>query len=144
MEFADFNLTDTQTLMTETTMPLIGLLWKHDEGDFLRSLKIPGLAGVKLVISDAHTGLKAAIARVFDATWQRCRVHFMRNALSYVPKVQHTIVAAAIGQAFNQADRDHAGETRRLVADQLRSHRMTDRRSFRSSVSRQNSRRTAR
>ncbi|ESR22556.1 Mobile element protein [Lutibaculum baratangense AMV1] len=88
--------------------------------DFLRSLKSRGLAGVKLVISDAHTGLKAAIARVFDATWQRCRVHWMRNALAYVPKGRHTVVAAAIRQAFNQADRDHAGETWRHVADQLR------------------------
>ena len=59
-----------------------------------------GLQGVKLVISDAHTGLKAAIARVFDATWQRCRVHWIRNALAHVPKGQHTVVAAAIRQAL--------------------------------------------
>ena len=88
--------------------------------EFLRSLKARGLEGVKLVISDAHTGLKAAIARVFDATWQRCRVHWMRNALAHVPKGQHTVVAAAIRQAFNQPDRDTAGETWRHVADQLR------------------------
>ena len=43
--------------------------------EFLRSLRARGLGGVRLVISDAHTGLKAAIARVFEATWQRCRVH---------------------------------------------------------------------
>ena len=54
--------------------------------DFLRSLKARGLDGVKLVISDAHTGLKAAIARVFEATWQRCRVHWMRNALAHVSR----------------------------------------------------------
>ena len=89
--------------------------------DFLRGLKSRGLDGVKLVISDAHTGLKAAIARVFDATWQRCRVHWIRNALAYVPKGQHTVVAAAIRQAFNQPDRDSAGQTWRHVADQLRS-----------------------
>ena len=51
--------------------------------DFLRSLSRRGLRGVKLVISDSHAGLKAAIAKVFKATWQRCRVHFMRNALAY-------------------------------------------------------------
>ncbi|BAI75262.1 transposase (plasmid) [Azospirillum sp. B510] len=52
--------------------------------DFLKKLKARGLKGVKLVISDAHEGLKAAIARVMGATWQRCRVHWMRNALAYV------------------------------------------------------------
>lgn len=88
--------------------------------EFLRGLKARGLDGVKLVISDAHTGLKAAIARVFEATWQRCRVHWMRNALAHVQKGQHTMVAAAIRQAFNQPDRDSAGETWRHVADQLR------------------------
>ena len=88
--------------------------------DFLRSLKSRGLQGVKLVISDAHTGLKAAIARVFEATWQRCRVHWIRNALAHVPKGQHTVVAAAIRQAFNQPDRKTAVETWRHVADQLR------------------------
>jgi transposase-like protein len=51
--------------------------------DFLRRLKRRGLAGVKLVISDAHEGIKAAVARVFRASWQRCRVHFMRNALAH-------------------------------------------------------------
>ncbi len=73
------------------------------------------------MISDARTGLKAASARVFDATWQRCRVHWMRNALAHVPKGQHTMVAAAIRQAFNQPNRDSAGQTWRHVADQLRS-----------------------
>ena len=50
---------------------------------FLKSLLRRGLRGVKLVVSDAHEGLKAAIRRVFGATWQRCRVHWMRNALAY-------------------------------------------------------------
>ena len=72
------------------------------------------------MISDAHTGFKAAIARVFDATWQRCRVHWIRNALAHVPKGQHTVVAAAIRQAFNQPDKRAATETWRHVADQLR------------------------
>ncbi len=88
--------------------------------DFLRGLKSRGLAGMKLVISDAHTGLKAAITRVFDATWQRCRVHWMRNALAHVPKGQHTVVAAAIRQAFTQPDQKGAAEVWRHIADQLR------------------------
>lgn len=88
--------------------------------DFLRSLKVRGLDGVKLVISDAHSGLKGAILRVFEATWQRYRVHWMRNALAHVSKGQHTDVAAAIRQAFDQPDRKHAGETWQRVADQLR------------------------
>jgi len=78
------------------------------------------LDGLKLVISDAHTGLKAAIRRVFDATWQRCRVHWMRNALAHVPKGQHTVVSAAIRQAFNQPDQKGTVEVWRHVADQLR------------------------
>ena len=87
---------------------------------FLKSLVKRGLRGVKLVISDAHEGLTAAITRVVGATWQRCRVHFMRNALAHVPKGQHTVVAAAIRQAFIQPDRESAGQTWRHVADQLR------------------------
>jgi putative transposase len=76
--------------------------------DFLKSLTRRGLRGVKLVISDAHEGLKAAIRRVFGAGWQRCRVHWMRNALAYVPKTQQSMVAAALRQAF--LDRPLAGE----------------------------------
>jgi len=88
--------------------------------EFLRSLKARGLNGLKLVIPDAHTGLKAAIRRVFDASWQRCRVHWMRNTLAHVPKGQHTVVSAAIRQAFNQPDRKGAVEVWRHVADQPR------------------------
>jgi putative transposase len=87
---------------------------------FLKSLVRRGLKGVKLVISDAHEGLKQAIARVMGATWQRCRVHWVRNALAHVPKGQHTVVAAAIRQAFLQPDREAASQTWRHVADQLR------------------------
>jgi transposase-like protein len=72
------------------------------------------------VISDAHEGLKAAITRVLSATWQRCRVHFMRNALAYVPKGQNTVVAAAIRQVFLQPDHAAATQVWRQVADQLR------------------------
>jgi transposase-like protein len=76
--------------------------------DFLRSLLRRGLRGVKLVISDAHEGLKATIQRVFSASWQRCRVHWMRNALVYVPKGQQSMIAAALRQAFLQPARASA------------------------------------
>src|SRR3712207_2364593 len=62
---------------------------------FPRRLRARGLHGVRLVVSDAHEGLKAAIARVFNAAWQRCRVHWTRNALAHVLKAQQTVVAAA-------------------------------------------------
>jgi putative transposase len=87
---------------------------------FLKSLVKRGLKGVKLVISDAHEGLKGAIRRVLGATWQRCRVHWMRSALAHVPKGQQTMVAAALRQAFLQADPEAARQTWRQVADQLR------------------------
>jgi len=87
---------------------------------FLRDLVKRGLRGVKLVISDAHEGLKAAITRVMSATWQRCRVHFMRNALAHVPKAQTTVVAAAIRQVFLQPDHASAVQSWRHVTDQLR------------------------
>ena len=87
---------------------------------FLKSLVRRGLKGVKLVISDAHEGLKHAIGKVLGAAWQRCRVHWMRCALARVPKGQQTMVAAALRQAFLQADHDTAQQTWRQVADQLR------------------------
>jgi transposase-like protein len=87
---------------------------------FLKGLLRRGLRGVKLVISDAHEGLKAAIRRVLGATWQRCRVHWMRSALAHVGKGQQTMVAAALRQAFLQADEASAHQVWRQVADQLR------------------------
>ena len=87
---------------------------------FLKSLVRRGLKEVKLVISDAHDGLKHAAAKVLKATWQRCRVHWMRNALAHVAKGQHTMVAAALRQAFLHADQPAARQTWRQVADQLR------------------------
>ena len=87
---------------------------------FLKSLVRRGLRGAKLVISDAHEGLKAAIRRVMGSTWQRCRVHWMRNAQSYVPRGQQSMVSAALRQAFIQPDRVSASQTLRHVADQLR------------------------
>jgi putative transposase len=88
--------------------------------EFLRGLVRRGLKGVKLVISDAHEGLKAAITQVLSATWQRCRVHFMRSLLVHVPKSQQSVVAAAVRQVFVQPDRETAGQAWRHVADQLR------------------------
>jgi transposase-like protein len=75
---------------------------------------------VKLVVSDAHEGLKAAIARVLGATWQRCRVHGMRNALAHLSKAQQSMASAALRQAFLQPDQQSARQTWRHVADQLR------------------------
>lgn len=72
--------------------------------EFLRGLVRRGLQGVQVVVSDAHEGLKAAIHQVFNATWQRCRVHFMRNLLVCVPTAQQGMVAAAVRQVFTQTD----------------------------------------
>jgi putative transposase len=88
--------------------------------DFLRTLKRRGLAGVKLVVSDAHEGLKAAVTKVLRATWQRCRVHFARNALAHAGKAQRRIVSAWIGTAYAQEDATAAHAQWRTVADQLR------------------------
>jgi putative transposase len=87
---------------------------------FLKRLVKRGLRGVKLVVSDAHEGLKHAIAKVLGATWQRCRVHWLRNALAHVPKGQQTMVAAALRQAFLQPDQEAARQAWRQLADQLR------------------------
>ncbi|MFJ2450080.1 IS256 family transposase, partial [Pseudomonas protegens] len=88
--------------------------------DFLRSLMRRGLRGVKLVISDAHEGLKAAVAKVLKSTWQRCRVHFMRNALAHVGKGQRTMVAALLRTVFAQDNEAEARCQWRTVAEQLR------------------------
>ena len=72
--------------------------------DFLRSLARRGLRSVKLVISDAHEGIKAAVSKVMNATWQRCRVHFMRNVMAHAGKSGRRVVSAFIGTAFAQDD----------------------------------------
>ena len=118
---------------TEGRREVVGLHIGPSEAEtfwatFLKSLARRGLRGVKLVISDAHEGLKAAIRRVTGASWQRCRVHWVRNtsralrvdALSYVPKAHQSMAAAALRQAFIQPDRVSASQTLRHVADQLR------------------------
>lgn len=76
---------------------------------FLRSLVKRGLSGVQLVISDAHEGLKGAIAKTLaEATWQRCRVHTMRNVLAHVPKQQQAMVMAAVKTIFVQPSQAEA------------------------------------
>jgi putative transposase len=88
--------------------------------DFLRKLARRGLRGVKLVVSDAHEGPKAAVAKVLNASWQRCRVHFMRNVLAHAGKQGRRVVSAFIGTAFAQDDAEAARTQWRQVADQLR------------------------
>ena len=75
---------------------------------------------MKLVISDAHEGLKAAAAKVLKATWQRCRVHFLRNALAHAGKGQRQVVLALINTVFAQETQEAAIAQWRSVADQLR------------------------
>lgn len=87
---------------------------------FLRSLTRRGLRGVKLVISDAHEGLKVAVAKVLGATWQRCRVHVLRNLLAHVRPGQRAMVAAALRTVFTQESQDAARTQWRQVADGLR------------------------
>jgi putative transposase len=88
--------------------------------DFLRKLTRRGLRGVKLVISDSHEGIKAAVARVLNATWQRCRVHFMRNALAHANRQGRRVASAFIATAFAQDDAEAAKQQWRKVADHLR------------------------
>src|SRR5580704_1941806 len=87
---------------------------------FLKSLARRGLRGVKLAISDAHEGLKAAIRRVLGAAWQRCRVHTMRNLLAHAGRQGRGVAAAFIATAFAQDDAAAANAQWRKVADQLR------------------------
>ena len=104
---------------------VLGMAIGHSEAevfwtDFLRSLARRGLRGVKLVISDSHEGIKAAVSKVFSATWQRCRVHFMRNALAHAGKSGRRVVSAFIATAFAQETPEAARAQWRSVADQLR------------------------
>ena len=88
---------------------------------FLRSLVSRGLSGVRLVTSDSHRGLKGAIEAVVQgASWQRCRVHFMRNALSLVPKAAQQMVGATIRTVFAQPDAVSAHQQWRKVSDGFR------------------------
>jgi putative transposase len=105
---------------------VLGMQIGHSEAevfwtDFLRSLAHRGLRGVKLVISDSHQGIRASVSKVFSATWQRCRVHFMRNALAHAGKSGRRVVSAFIATAFAQETPEAAKAQWRSVADQLRS-----------------------
>jgi len=87
---------------------------------FLRSLVARGLSGVELVISDAHGGIKAAIAAVFDgASWQRCRTHFMANLATKVPKASWPMIATLVRSIFEQPDRDATWDQLGDVVDKL-------------------------
>lgn len=88
---------------------------------FLRGLVARGLGGVQLVVSDAHEGLKGAIGAVLVGTsWQRCRVHFVRNALALVPKSAAQLVAATIRTVFVQPESEMTRTTWRQVAESYR------------------------
>ena len=87
---------------------------------FLRKLARRGLRGVKLVISDAHEGIKAAVSKLLCASWQRCRVHFMRNALAHAGKSGRRVVSAFIATAFAQETPEAASPQWRSVTDQMR------------------------
>ena len=92
--------------------------------EFLRSLADRGLRGVKLVIADdhkgLHKGLRAAARRVFNATHQRCRIHWLRNALAHAPAKQRTAVAAMLKTIFAQETKAEAEAQWDTVADALR------------------------
>jgi transposase-like protein len=87
--------------------------------EFLRGLRARGLAGVRLCVSDAHPGLKAAIAQVLGVPWQRCTVHFLRDMLGHVGKAQQPMIATAIRQVFQAGSAAEAAERLREVVDRL-------------------------
>jgi putative transposase len=88
--------------------------------NFLRKLARRGLRGVKLVVSDSHEGIKAAVSKVLSTSWQRCRVHFMRNVLAHAGKQGRRVISAFIATAFAQDDAEAARQQWRHVADQIR------------------------
>jgi putative transposase len=110
---------------TDGTREVLGMAIGPSEAEpfwtsFLRSLTRRSLRGVKLVISDAHLGIKAAVAKVLKSTWQRCRVHFLRTALAHAGKGQRQMVLALINTVFAQDTHEAAIGQWRAVTDQLR------------------------
>jgi len=111
---------------TEGRREIVGLGLGPSEAEpfwsgFLKGLLKRGLRGVKLVVSDAHEGLKHAVAKVLGATWQRCRVHWMRNALAHVPRGSADGGRSCAPPSLpTQADQAGARQVWRQVADQLR------------------------
>ena len=94
---------------------------------FLRGLVARGLSGVELVVSDAHGGIKAAIATVFaGASWQRCRTHFMANLASRVPKSAWPMVATLVRSIFEQPDHDATWAQLAVVVDKLHETGLAD------------------
>ena len=94
---------------------------------FLRGLRARGLAGVKLVVSDSHEGLKDAVATVLHgASWQRCRAHFTRNLLTKVPRSAADMVAALVRSIFAQPDHDAVWAQHGRVVEQLTANKFTD------------------
>jgi transposase-like protein len=89
---------------------------------FLRSLRARGLDGVRLAISDAHAGLKAAISQVLGCPWQRCTVHFLGDMLGHVARTQQPLVSGAIRGIFTATTAAEARERLGQVVDQLRAH----------------------
>src|SRR5262249_52617757 len=90
--------------------------------EFLRSLRARGLDGVKLCISDAHQGLKNAIAQVLGCPWQRCTVHFLRDMLGHVPRAQQPLVSGAIRGIFTATSAAEARARLGQVVEQLGPH----------------------
>ncbi len=90
--------------------------------EFLRSFIQRGLLGVQLVTSDAHEGVNAAIAQVLSGTsWQRCRIHFMRNVLAHVPHGDQAMVAAALRTIYTQPNQEAAKRQLQAVYDAMQS-----------------------
>jgi transposase-like protein len=112
-------------LSTEGKREVLGMKVGHAETEdfwkeLLRDLLDRGLKGVRLVTSDAHVGLKAAIAKCMNSQWQRCRVHFMRNLLAHVPQGQKELVAAMVRTALAQPTQEEAKKQWREVAQTLK------------------------
>jgi transposase-like protein len=112
-------------LSTEGKREVLGMKFGHAESEefwseLLRDLLRRGMKGVKLVTSDAHEGLKKAISKCLSCSWQRCRVHFMRNILARVNKSHKGMVAAAVRTVFAQTSAEEASKHWRQVADGLR------------------------
>lgn len=112
-------------LSSEGRREVLGMRIGHAESEefwkeLLRDLLDRGLRGVKLVVSDAHAGLKAAISKCFTSSWQRCRVHFMRNLLAHVPQGKKELVAATVRTALAQTTQEEAIRQWREVSSALK------------------------
>ena len=112
-------------LSSEGKREILGMKVGHAESEefwteLIRDMLRRGLKGVKQVTSDAHGGLTNSISKCLSCTWQRCRVHLMRNILAHVPKGGKGLAAATINTAFAQPNAEEAAKQWRQVADKLR------------------------